>query len=84
MGIRYQLPNGKYVYLTLDQALDMDDLANFQDLYADDPGFDSDDPFYDKMDEQLDPKSWNVPQTDAESIPDNEKQQIKKDIEDGD
>lgn len=44
MAIPYQLPNGKTVMLTIDQALNMDDLA-LQELMAKDVGFELDDPF---------------------------------------
>lgn len=82
MGIRYQLPNGKYVYLTLDEALDMD-LESLQDLMADDSGYDSEDPFDDHLD-NYNPVSYNVPEAEPEILPTEEKIQIKKDIEDGD
>ncbi len=80
MSIRYQLPNGKYVYLTLDQVLDMD-LASMQELMADDAGFNSEDPFDDST--SYEPTVWEVPELEKEeeSIPEQEKQQIKKDFE---
>lgn len=83
--IRYQLPNGKYVYLTFDQILDMD-LEMLQDLMADDTGFDSENPWDDQYDGYADPQVWEVPQVESEDIkiPDFEKDQIKKDCEDGD
>lgn len=83
--IRYQLPNSdKYIYITLDQYLDMD-LAMLQDLIANDNGFDSDDPFDDRFDHYGDPKTWEVPllEKEEEHIPEAEKIQIKKDVEDG-
>ncbi len=81
--IRYQLPNSdKYIYITLDQYLDMD-LAMLQDLIASGVGFDSDDPFNDDYEHYADPKTWEVPEPEAEHIPDNEKTQIKKDVQDG-
>lgn len=63
MGIRYQLPNGKYVYLTLEQTLDMDNIESIQEFMADDSGYDSEDPFDDSHDHGRDPIVYEVPDT---------------------
>lgn len=79
MGIRYELPNGKFVYLTLEQALDMDNLETFQDLLADDPGYESDNPFDDGFDERPDPVIWSLPEPEPEKLPEEIKSSLKED-----
>lgn len=78
MSIRYQLPNGKYVYLTLDQVLDMD-LEGLQDLVAEDAGYDSEDPFDDST--GFEPNVWELPEIEDDKIDEREKQDIRKNFE---
>lgn len=82
--IKYELPNGKYVYLSLDQALDMDQEA-LQDLMADNAGYDSEDPWDDSHD-GINPIFYELPETESEDerLPDKERQRIQKDVEEGD
>ena len=84
MGIKYQLPNGKFIYVSLDQALDMD-LEALQELMADDIGYDSENPWDDSHD-GINPIFYELPETESEDerLPEKEKQRIQKDLEEGD
>jgi hypothetical protein len=79
--IRYNLPNGKTVFISWEQWDSLTD-EDIQDMMADDMGFYTEDPFHPIYDLGGDPKVFTVPDVFSEdhSIPDEEVKKIKKDL----
>ena len=81
MAVPYQLPNGKTVMLTIDQILDLDDIA-LQDLMAKNLGVEINDPFAEISYKEFEPKEYPIPDVEEiEPLDDESIDDIKKQID---
>lgn len=71
------LPNGKVAFVTLEESLDDEFM---KELATRDDGYEVENPFDGFLDRMRDPKSWTVPEAEANELTDKDIEKIKKEI----